>query len=368
MDRQSVTQTPPGRTARCDAATTRTSHQIYDSLSYQWRGVRVRRRKFIALMASTVALPIGARAQQASPIPLVGMLHGVSAARWADRTAGFYRGLSEEGFAEGRNLAIEYRWADGQFERLPAMAADLVSRKVAVICAGAPDVAIRAALAATKTIPIVFTTASDPVSAGFVSSVGRPEGNVTGITHFGVELAAKRLELLRELVPAVARIALLVNPNNPRLMKDNIHQAEAAVRRLGLELMIVKGGSENEVERAIASAVQQQAGALIIGNDAYLSTLSGQIASLALRHALPTVSESRDGVNAGLFMSYGPDQADSFRQAGIYVGRILKGEKAADLPVMQPTKIELFVNLKAAKALNLTVPPLLLARTDEVIE
>ena len=213
----------------------------------------IRRRNFIALVASTVAFPTGGRAQQA-PTPLIGMLHGVSAVRWADRMAGFYRGLSEQGFAEGRNVAIEYRWAEGQFERRPAMATDLVSRKVAAICAGAPDVAIRAAMGATKTIPIVFTTASDPVSAGFVSSVGRPEGNVTGITHFGVELVAKRLELLHEVLPAVTRIALLVNPNNG-LMKDNIRQTEAAVRRLGLEMVVVKGGSESEVEGALASTV-----------------------------------------------------------------------------------------------------------------
>jgi putative ABC transport system substrate-binding protein len=327
----------------------------------------VQRRNFITLLASTVAFPTGARAQQAPP-PLIGMLHGMSAVRWADRTAGFYRGLSEEGFAEGRNLAIEYRWAEGEFERLPAMAADLVSRKVAVICAGAPDVAIRAAMAATKTIPIVFTTASDPVSAGFVPSVRRPGGNVTGITHFGVELVAKRLELLREVLPTITRIALLVNPNNPGLMMDNIHQTEAAVRRLGLEVVVLKAGSEGELESAVVGAVQQKASALIIGNDAYLSTLSAQIGSFALRLALPTVSESRDGVRAGLFMSYGPNQADSFRHAGIYVGRILKGEKPGDLPVMQPTKIELFVNLKTVKALGLTLPHSLLLRVDEAIE
>jgi ABC-type uncharacterized transport system substrate-binding protein len=327
----------------------------------------VRRRNFITLMASTVAFPVKARAQQATS-PLIGVLHGVSAVRWTDRMTGFYRGLSEQGFAEGRNLTIEYRWAEGQFERLPAMAADLVSRKVAVISAGAPDVAIRAAMATTKTIPIVFTTASDPVSAGFVSSLRRPGGNVTGITHFGVELVAKRLEILREVLPALTRIALLVNPNNPGLLKDNILQTEAAVRRLGLEMVVVKGGSESEVEGALTSAVQQQASALSIGNDAYLSTLSGQIASFALRNALPTVSESRDGVKAGLFMSYGPNQADSFRLAAIYVGRILKGEKPADLPVMQPTKIELFVNLNTVKALGLTLPQSLLLRVDEAIE
>jgi ABC-type uncharacterized transport system substrate-binding protein len=327
----------------------------------------MKRREFIVLVSGAVAWPAGLRAQQAV-MPVIGALHGVSAAQWTDRMAGFHRGLGEAGFAEGRNVAIEYRWADGKFDRLPAMATDLVSRKVAVILAGAPDVAIRAVMAATKKVPIVFTTASDPVTAGFVPSLARPGGNVTGITHFGVELVAKRLELLREMLPATTRIVLLVNPNNPRLMKDNIHQTEAAVRQLGLEMVVVKGGSESEIQGALAAALQQQASAVIIGNDAYLSTLSGQIASFGLRHALPTVSESRDGVKAGLLMSYGPNQADSFRQAGIYVGRILKGEKPADLPVMQPTKIELFVNLKTVKALGLTLPQSLLLRVDEAIE
>jgi putative ABC transport system substrate-binding protein len=327
----------------------------------------VTRRNFIKIVTSTVAFPMGAGAQQAPP-PVIGMLHGVSAVRWADRMVGFYRGLIEEGFVEGRNLAIEYRWAEGQFERLPAMAADLVSRKVAVICAGAPDVAIRAAMAATKMIPIVFTTASDPVRAGFVPSIPRPGGNVTGITHFGVELVAKRLEFLKEVVPAATRIALLVNPNNPGLMNDNIQQTEAAVRQLSLEILVVKAGSEIEIEGAIVGAVQHQANALSIGNDAYLSTLSQQIGSFALRHGLPTVSESRDGVKAGLFMSYGPDQADSFRQAGVYVARILKGKKPGELPVVQPAKVELFVNLKIAKALGLTLPQSLLLRVDEAIE
>jgi len=282
--------------------------------------------------------------------------------------AGFHQGFDEAGFSEGRNVAIEYRWAEGQFERLPAMAADLVSRKVAVILAGASDVAIRTAMAATKTIPIVFTTASDPVSAGFVHSLGRPEGNATGITFFGVELVAKRLELLHEVLPAATRIALLVNPNNPGLMHDNIRQSEAAVRRLGLEMVVVRAGSESDIENAVVAAVQQQANALSIGNDAYLSSRSRQVAISALRRALPTMPESRDGVAAGLLMSYGPNQMDSFRQAGVYVGRILKGEKAADLPVMQPTKFEFFINLTTAKALGLDIPPTLLARADEVIE
>jgi putative ABC transport system substrate-binding protein len=328
---------------------------------------RLKRRKFIALLGGAVALPLAARAQQ-SAMPVIGVLHGVSAAQWTDRMAGFHRGLGEAGFAEGRNVAIEYRWAEGQFDRLPAMAADLISRKIAVISAGAPDVAIRTAMAATKTIPIVFTTASDPVSAGFVPSLARPGENVTGITFMGVELVAKRMELLHEVLPSATRIALLVNPKNPGLMQDNIRQSEAAVKRLGLEMVVVKAGNESEIESAIVTAVQQQANALSIGNDAYLSSRSRQIAFFALRHALPTMSESREGVAAGLLMSYGPNQAESFRQAGLYVGRILKGEKAADLPVMQPTNFELFINLTTSRAIGLKIPESFLMRANEVIE
>ena len=315
---------------------------------------------------AAAAWPLAALAQPAMPV--IGMLHGVSAAQWADRMVGFNRGLGEAGFAEGRNVAMEYRWAEGQFDQLPAMAAELVDRKVAVICAGAGDVAIRTAIAATKTIPIVFTTASDPVRAGFVISLGRPGGNVTGATFMGVELVAKRAELFHETLPGATRIALLVNPNNPGLMQDNIELSKVAMHRLGLEMVIIKAGSENEIESAVVAAVRQQANALSIGNDAYLSSRSRQIAFFALRHALPSMSESRDGVAAGLLMSYGPNQAETFRQAGLHVGRILKGEKPTDLPVIQPTNFELVINLMTAKALGVTVPPAVLARADEVIE
>ena len=288
--------------------------------------LELRRREFITVLGSAVAAwPLAARAQQAT-MPVIGVLHGTSAAQWADRMAGFHRGLGEAGFAEGRNVTIEYRWAEGQFERLPAMAADLVSRKVAVISAGAPDVALRAAMAATKTIPVVFVTASNPVGAGFVPSLGRPEGNVTGITLIGAELVPKRLELLRELLPGATRIAVLVNPNNPGLMRDNIQQSEAAVRRLGLEMVVIEAGTESEIESAVVAAVQQHANALSMGNDAYLSSRSRKIAFFALRHGLATMSDARETVAAGLLMSYGPNQVDSFRQAGLYVGRILKGE------------------------------------------
>jgi putative ABC transport system substrate-binding protein len=328
---------------------------------------QTKRRDFIALIGGAAVWPLTARAQQ--PImPTIGVLHGVSAVQWTDRMAGFHKGLSDAGLTEGHNVAIEYRWAEGHFDRLPAMAADLVSRKVRVICAGASDVAIRAALSATKSIPIVFTTASDPVNAGFVPSLARPRGNVTGITFFGVELVAKRLELLHEVLPAATRIALFVNPNNPSLMQDNIRQSEAAMQRLGLQMLVIRAGGESDIESAILDAVQRKARAVSIGNDAYLSTRSRQIAFFALRHALPTISESRDGVLAGLLMSYGPNQADSFRQAGLYVGRILKGEKPADLPVLQPAKFELFINLTTARAIGIKIAESFLLRADEVIE
>jgi putative ABC transport system substrate-binding protein len=319
------------------------------------------------VLGTSAAFPFAAVAQQPA-MPVIGVLHGVSAAQWANRMVGFNKGLGEAGFAEGRNVAIEYRWAEGQFDRLPAMAVDLVRHKVAVICAGAGDVAIRAAMEATKTIPIVFTTASDPVRAGFVLSLGRPGGNVTGATFMGVELVAKRAELLHQTLPGTTKIALLVNPNNPGLMQDNIQLWMVAMQRLGLQTVTVKAGSENEIESAIIAAVQQQANALSIGNDAYLSSRSRQVAFFALRHALPTISESRDGVAAGLLMSYGPNQAETFRHAGLYVGGILKGKKPTDLPVIQPTDLELFINLRTAKALGLAIPPATLARADEVIE
>jgi len=309
-----------------------------------------------------------AAAGQPMAAPVIGVLHGVSAAQWTDRMVGFHRGLGEAGFAENRNVAIEYRWADGHFERLPAMATDLVARKVAVILAGAGDVAIRAAMTATNTIPIVFTTASDPVRAGFVTSFRRPGRNVTGATFLGVDLVAKRVELLHETLPSATRIALLVNPNNPDLMQDNIRMTQVGVQRFGLEMIVIKAGSEGEIESAVVDAVQRKANALSIGNDAYLASLSRKIASFALAHALPTMSESRDGVAAGLLMSYGPSQAETFRQAGLCVGRILKGEKPADLPVIEPTTVELSINRTTAKALGVTLPASLLARANEVIE
>jgi putative ABC transport system substrate-binding protein len=325
------------------------------------------RREFISLGCAAVAWPVMARAQQRK-LPVIGVLHGVSAVQWADRMVGFSQGLNEAGYTDGKNVAIEYRWAEGHIERLPAMAADLISRQVSVILAGAGDVAIRTAIDATKSIPIVFTTASDPVRAGFVQSLGRPGGNVTGATFMGVELVAKRAELLHEILVNATRIALLVNPNNPGLMEDNIQLTSAALLRRGLQMIVVKASSESEIHGAVVAAVEQQANALSIGNDAYLSSLSKQVASVAIHHGLPTMSESRDGVASGLLVSYGPNQAETFRQAGLQIGRILKGIKPNDLPVMQPTNFSLFINLTTAKKLGLTVPPSILTRADEVIE
>jgi putative ABC transport system substrate-binding protein len=300
---------------------------------------------------------------------VVGMLYGVSAAEWAVYMVGFRRGLSEGGFVEGRNVTIEYRWAEGQLARMPVMAADLVARKVAVILAGGSNIGVRAAMAATQTIPIVFTTTVDPIAAGYVASLNRPGGNVTGITLIQIELVSKRLELLHEVLPAATRVAVIVDPaDNQVSAQETIQRAQAAARRLGLEIIIFNCDSENEIEAAFASAVQQRAAAVFVGNNAFLDNRREQIAALALRHALPTMGGSREAVAAGALMSFATDQVDMYRQAGVYVGRILKGEKPADLPVMQPTKFELVINLKTAKAIGLTIPESFLLRADEVIE
>jgi putative ABC transport system substrate-binding protein len=327
----------------------------------------MRRRQFITLLGGAAAWSAAARAQQAA-VPVIGSLYGVSASEWAEPMTGFRRGLSESGFVEGRNVTIEYRWAEGQFNRMPAMATDLVSRKVAVMLVGGSLDGVRAAMAATQTIPIVFTTASNPVATGLVASLNRPGGNATGVTMMAGELVPKRLELLHELLPTAKKIALLVNPAIPRVLQDDVQGARAAARGLGLEIIVVEGGSEYEIEIAFAAAAQQRASALQVGDDAFLESRRAQIAALGLRHALPTIALTPRAVADGSLMSYGSNQADVYRQAGIYVGRILKGEKPADLPVLQPTKFELVINLKTAKTLGLTVPPLMLTRADEVIE
>jgi putative ABC transport system substrate-binding protein len=327
----------------------------------------VRRREFIALLGcSATAWPLAARAQQRA-MPVIGALFAVSAAEWEDFMAGFRRGLSESGFVEGRNIAIEYRWADGHFDSLPTMAADLVGRKVALIFTGG-TVGVQAAMAATQTIPIVFTIGVDPVAAGFVAGLNRPGGNVTGVTLISSELAPKRLELLRDLVTTATKIALLVNPNNPESLRQETQGVQDAARRFGKEIIVVRAGTENELESAFAAAVEHGAAAFLVESDPIFVSARLQIATLALRHSIPVISNDRQIVAAGGLMSYGTSIVDTFRQAGTYVGRILKGEKPADLPVLQPTKFELVINLKTAKVLGLEIPPTLLARADEVIE
>jgi putative tryptophan/tyrosine transport system substrate-binding protein len=327
----------------------------------------MKRRDFITLVGGAAASwPLAARAQQRA-LPVIGVLYGVSAAEWVEPMAGFHRGLGEAGFVEGRNVAIEYRWAEGQYERMPAMAADLIGRKVAAILVGGNAPGVRAVMAATQTIPIVFTTGTDPVAAGLVASLNRPGGNATGATFIGSELMPKQLELLREVIPTANRIALLVNPNNPVTSQQAIEGAQAASRRLGLEIVVVNAGTEAEIETAFASAVQQRATA-ITASDALFASRREQLAALGLRHKLPTIFGERESTAAGTLMSYGADIPDTYRQAGIYVGRILKGEKPADLPVIRPTKFELVINLKTAKAIGLTIPESVLLRADRVIE
>jgi putative ABC transport system substrate-binding protein len=324
----------------------------------------LRRRDFITLLGGAAAgWPIAARAQQTAT-PVIGFLRGDAAAEFAGRMAAFRAGLGESGFIEGRNVAIEYRWAEGHTERMPAMAADLVARKVAVILVGGSIAGVRSVMAATQTIPIVFTTASDPVASGLVTSLNRPGGNVTGVTGLAIELEGKRLELLHEMLPSGTRFALLVNPNSPVSNKQRIEGVQTAAQRLGLELVILKAGTAAEVEAAFMAATAQRASALLADDASFDDR---QLAALGLRHRLP-VDLGSGGAVAGALMSYGASNADNLRQAGVYVGRILKGEKPGDLPVVQPTKFELVINLKTAKALGLQVPPLMLARADEIIE
>jgi ABC-type uncharacterized transport system substrate-binding protein len=325
------------------------------------------RRKFLATLGGTaVAWPLAARAQQPGK-PVVGFLHSVSDQAIPSSALGFRRGLAETGYVEGRNVEVEYRWAEGRYERLPSLAADLVRRHVAVIAAGGTAAPALAAKAATSTIPIVFQTGSDPVKDGLVASLNRPGGNVTGVSRMSFTLAPKRLELLHELVPKATAIAFLVNPANP-VAASQIQEIREPARSLGLRVHVLEASSERQIEIAFETLTQQRAGALLIANDTFLSGQRELFIALAARHAVPVTYPGREAVAAGGLMSYDASAEDSFRQVGTYVGRILKGEKPADLPVLQPTKFELAINVKTAKTLGLDVPPMLIARADEMIE
>jgi putative ABC transport system substrate-binding protein len=287
---------------------------------------------------------------------------------WATRMRAFREGLKEAEFIEGQNVALEYRWAEGHDDRLPELAADLVRRRVTVIAAPGSTPAAIAAKAATSTIPIIFWVGSDPIELGLVASLNRPGGNLTGVTTLNVGLVAKRVELLHEVVPGISSIALLINPTSPVLTKISIGDAQAAARSLGLELHVLNASTERDFDVVFANLVQLRAGGLVIGTDAFFSSRLEQLAALSIRHAVPTVYHFREFVAAGGLISYGGSITDAFHAAGVYTGRILKGDKPADLPVQQVTKVELIINLKTAKALGLTVPQSLLARADEVIE
>jgi len=326
------------------------------------------RRTLITLLGGTVAAwPLAARGQQPA-VPVIGFLGGASPDRWVGRLRAFHQGLSETGYVAGRNLAIEYRWAEGQNDRLPSLAAGLVGRQVSVIAAPGSVPAALAAKAATTTMPIVFEIASDPVELGLVASLARPGGNITGVTSLNAQVGPKRLELLHELVPTATIVGLLVNPTNPNEAEPTTKNLQAAARSLGLEMHVLHASAEGDFDAAFATLIQLRAGALAIGTDPLFTSRLEQLAALTVRHAVPTVYQFREFTAAGGLMSYGGSLTDTFRAAGVYTGRILKGDKPADLPVQQTTKVELFLNLKTAKALGLTIPIPLLGRADEVIE
>ena len=327
----------------------------------------LRRREFITLIGgAAVAWPLAARAQQPG-IPVIGFLNGQSPATSAHLVAAFRKGLSETGHVEGRNVAIEYRWAEGQTERLPGLAADLVRLSVAVISTGGSPMASLAAKAATSTVPIVFAFGGDPVESGLVASLSHPGGNVTGVSQLSNVLEEKRFGLLHELIPTALLIAVLLNANSP-YAESQTRDVQAAAHQIGLRILLVGVGSEHEFETAFTTIVKQRADALIVASDPFFNNRRDQLVELAERYAVPTSYSQREYAVAGGLMSYGTSITDAYRSVGVYTGRILKGDKPADLPVVRPTKFELVINLKTAQTLGLTITPAMLAIADEVIE
>jgi putative tryptophan/tyrosine transport system substrate-binding protein len=327
----------------------------------------VKRREFITLLGAAAAFwPLAARAQQPA-MPVIGFLSGRSPSDSASAVAAFLQGLGEIGYIEGKNVTIEYRWAEGRYDRLPALAADLVGRQVAVIAATGGDPAPLAAKAATATIPIVFTIGGDPVQLGLVSSFNKPGGNVTGVTFMNLEFGAKRLELLHRLVPNAVRIAMLVDPNYPLPLAE-MRDVQTAALTLGLQIDVLNASTEGQMDAAFATMVEQGAGALLVGANIFVLVQRDRLVRLAARNAIPTIYWSREFVDSGGLMSYGANIINGYQHAGTYVGRILKGGKPVDLPAMRPTRFDLIINLKAAKALSLEIPPALLALANEVME
>jgi putative tryptophan/tyrosine transport system substrate-binding protein len=327
----------------------------------------MKRRAFISLLGGAAAWSLAARAQQ-SAMPVIGLLDQRSPDELADRLRGFRQGLRDSGFVEGQNLAIDYRWAENKIDRLPELAADLVRRQVAVIAATSGVSPALAAKAATTMIPVVFVVGPDPVRLGLVASLARPGGNLTGINFFSTEVTAKRLELLRELMPAATRVAVLINPANADYAETTVREVGAAARTIGLQIQVLKATTIGEINAAFATFVHERPDALFVGSDPFFNSRRTQLVHLATRHAIPASYQARDFAEAGGLMSYGANIADAWRQAGSYAGLILKGAKPADLPVVQSSKFELVINAQTATMLRLTVPDKLLAIADEVIE